>query len=248
MRRGGNRNVTRSSKTGFHELGFWACVRVAIVGARNRALLLKRNGRTAGTATCQLESPMSSVHRIRVLVLHGDPVAQAGLSVAFGRYPDLEVEPPQDPLERESAPDSGAAAMRCRCRGGGLCERRRDGDADRAPGSWVVLTQGRGRGGNRSRVGDPQRARKRRPWLSARGLCARRPCARRARSASRRAPLESASGGAPGGEHFPRAAGRAAKRKCCGWWSRDCATRRSDGAWESRSARSSRTSSRPSTS
>lgn len=54
---------------------------------------------------------MSSVHRIRVLVLHGDPVAQAGLSVAFGRYPDLEVEPPQDPLERESAPDR--APRRC---------------------------------------------------------------------------------------------------------------------------------------
>ena len=44
---------------------------------------------------------MSLVDRIRVLVLHGDPVAQAGLSVAFARYSDLEVRIALDPLDGE---------------------------------------------------------------------------------------------------------------------------------------------------
>jgi DNA-binding NarL/FixJ family response regulator len=44
---------------------------------------------------------MSLVDRIRVLVLHGDPVAQAGLAIAFGRYPDLEVLNAPDPLDGE---------------------------------------------------------------------------------------------------------------------------------------------------
>lgn len=35
---------------------------------------------------------MPSTARIRVRVVHDDPVAEAGLSAAFSRYPDLEVE------------------------------------------------------------------------------------------------------------------------------------------------------------
>ena len=35
---------------------------------------------------------MSHTDRIRVRVVHDDPVAEAGLSAAFSRYPDLEVE------------------------------------------------------------------------------------------------------------------------------------------------------------
>src|ERR1700675_1809202 len=35
---------------------------------------------------------MSLHDRIKVLVLHADPIAQAGLSAAFGRYPDFEVQ------------------------------------------------------------------------------------------------------------------------------------------------------------
>ena len=37
---------------------------------------------------------MSTAHRIRVLVQHCDPVAQAGLSATFSRYADLEVQSP----------------------------------------------------------------------------------------------------------------------------------------------------------
>ena len=40
---------------------------------------------------------MSIIDRIRVLVVHHDPIAQAGLSAAFGRYPDLEVQCNVDP-------------------------------------------------------------------------------------------------------------------------------------------------------
>jgi len=41
---------------------------------------------------------MSSVERIRVTVLHGDPVARAGLCVAFGNYPDFQMqEAPDEP-------------------------------------------------------------------------------------------------------------------------------------------------------
>jgi DNA-binding NarL/FixJ family response regulator len=35
---------------------------------------------------------MHCIDRIRVRVVHNDPVAEAGLSAAFSRYPDLEVE------------------------------------------------------------------------------------------------------------------------------------------------------------
>jgi DNA-binding NarL/FixJ family response regulator len=42
---------------------------------------------------------MSLVGHIRVLVVHSDPVAQAGLLVAFGRYSDLEVKNPAHPLD-----------------------------------------------------------------------------------------------------------------------------------------------------
>lgn len=35
---------------------------------------------------------MSPDDRIKVLVVHADPVAQAGLSAAFSRYPDIEVQ------------------------------------------------------------------------------------------------------------------------------------------------------------
>ena len=41
---------------------------------------------------------MAVALRIRVLVTHGDPVVQAGLSVAFGRYSDLEVQEPLNPV------------------------------------------------------------------------------------------------------------------------------------------------------
>ena len=34
---------------------------------------------------------MAHANRIRVFVLHGDPIARAGLSATFGRYADLEV-------------------------------------------------------------------------------------------------------------------------------------------------------------
>jgi DNA-binding NarL/FixJ family response regulator len=47
---------------------------------------------------------MSQVDRIRVLVLHGDPVAEAGLSVAFGRCPDLDVQSAPPPLDGEQLP------------------------------------------------------------------------------------------------------------------------------------------------
>jgi DNA-binding NarL/FixJ family response regulator len=48
---------------------------------------------------------MSFVDRIRVFVLHGDPVAQAGLSVAFGRYSDLDMQNALDPLGGVPWPD-----------------------------------------------------------------------------------------------------------------------------------------------
>ena len=32
---------------------------------------------------------MAHANRIRVFVLHGDPIARAGLSATFGRYADL---------------------------------------------------------------------------------------------------------------------------------------------------------------
>lgn len=35
---------------------------------------------------------MPVIDRINVLILHGDPIAQTGLHVALGRYPDLEVQ------------------------------------------------------------------------------------------------------------------------------------------------------------
>jgi DNA-binding NarL/FixJ family response regulator len=57
---------------------------------------------------------MSKDDRIRVLVVHADPVAQVGLSAAFSRYPDLEVQdasapfrssPPPHPSARQYAAD-----------------------------------------------------------------------------------------------------------------------------------------------
>lgn len=54
---------------------------------------------------------MPSVERIRVLVVHGDPVARAGLSVAFGKYSDLEV---QDTIEATGSP-SPWVPMGLRC-------------------------------------------------------------------------------------------------------------------------------------
>lgn len=49
---------------------------------------------------------MSFTDRIRVRVVHDDPVAEAGLSAAFSRYPDLEVEGPAD------GPGTGDTALR----------------------------------------------------------------------------------------------------------------------------------------
>lgn len=43
---------------------------------------------------------MSFANRIRVFVIHGDPVARAGLSVAFGRYSDLEIQNAMDANDR----------------------------------------------------------------------------------------------------------------------------------------------------
>lgn len=54
---------------------------------------------------------MAVAFRIRVLVIHGDPVAQAGLSVAFGRYSDLEVQEAVEPM-------ASAASMARLHRGG----------------------------------------------------------------------------------------------------------------------------------
>jgi DNA-binding NarL/FixJ family response regulator len=54
---------------------------------------------------------MSFIECIRVLVLHGDPVAQAGLSVAFGRYPDFEVQDAPEVLHGE--PSSVRSQGRC---------------------------------------------------------------------------------------------------------------------------------------
>src|SRR5258705_8286496 len=55
------------------------------------------------------ESPMSvrkldqeNCDRIKVLVLHADPIARAGLSAACNSYPDLEVREALSQLEDES--------------------------------------------------------------------------------------------------------------------------------------------------
>ena len=53
---------------------------------------------------------MSSIDRIKILVLHADPVAQAGLSAAFSRYPDLEVQDGPDPLQGAPARPAGLGA------------------------------------------------------------------------------------------------------------------------------------------
>jgi DNA-binding NarL/FixJ family response regulator len=50
---------------------------------------------------------MSSSPRIRVRLLHGDPVAQHGLAAAFSKYADLEVE--AIPGDRDSISDSRAS-------------------------------------------------------------------------------------------------------------------------------------------
>jgi two-component system response regulator DesR len=49
---------------------------------------------------------MDAFDPIKVLILHGDPIAQAGLSAAFGRYPDLEVQDRPNPLDCASQPPS----------------------------------------------------------------------------------------------------------------------------------------------
>ena len=45
---------------------------------------------------------MTTGDRIKVLVLHADPIAQAGLAATFGKYPDLEIQDAANPLEREA--------------------------------------------------------------------------------------------------------------------------------------------------
>jgi DNA-binding NarL/FixJ family response regulator len=57
------------------------------------------------------ETTMSFADRIRVLVLHGDPVAQAGLSVAFSSYPDFEVQ--NVPGQWGGEPVTARAQLRC---------------------------------------------------------------------------------------------------------------------------------------
>ena len=54
---------------------------------------------------------MPSHERIKVFVLHADPIARAGLAATFGQYPDLEIEDGEDPLDFEPAP---SARPRCR--------------------------------------------------------------------------------------------------------------------------------------
>ncbi len=44
---------------------------------------------------------MAYANRIRILVLHADPVARAGLSSTFGKYPDLEVVNNADEADEE---------------------------------------------------------------------------------------------------------------------------------------------------
>ena len=54
---------------------------------------------------------MSTAHRIRILVQHSDPVAQAGLSATFSRYADLDV---QDLLsDIDSAPSMSGMPGHC---------------------------------------------------------------------------------------------------------------------------------------
>lgn len=53
---------------------------------------------------------MATAERIRVLVLHGDPVAQAGLSVAFGSYPDFDMQTFSD--RRDGADSPRRSTMR----------------------------------------------------------------------------------------------------------------------------------------
>jgi DNA-binding NarL/FixJ family response regulator len=47
---------------------------------------------------------MSTDHRIRLLVIHNDPLVQAGLTVALHQYPDLEVQNGWDPLAGQPSP------------------------------------------------------------------------------------------------------------------------------------------------
>src|SRR5882672_4021103 len=49
--------------------------------------------------------------RIKVLVLHADPIAQAGLSAAFSRYPDLEVQEAPSPFD--CAPRPHRSSLQC---------------------------------------------------------------------------------------------------------------------------------------
>jgi DNA-binding NarL/FixJ family response regulator len=64
--------------------------------------------RDGWTAVCtlrhELAEPVLFAERIRVLVLHDDPVARAGLSVAFGRYADFEVQDLPSPQTGMPAP------------------------------------------------------------------------------------------------------------------------------------------------
>ena len=50
---------------------------------------------------------MSLTNRIRILVLHRDPVAQAGLSVAFSDHPDMELQESCDSMDRDRSSQSG---------------------------------------------------------------------------------------------------------------------------------------------
>jgi DNA-binding CsgD family transcriptional regulator len=86
---------------GFHELGFSQNRRGPTVG--NKAAFFERiNARpTGGCRILQQGKIMSPTNRIRILVLHRDPVAQAGLSVAFRGHSDFEVQEIHDPVDRD---------------------------------------------------------------------------------------------------------------------------------------------------
>ncbi len=92
------------------------------------AQLLKReNVEHAGGGTCRSRVDLARLNptktgspvgghmypndRIKVLVLHADPIAQAGLSAAFSRYPDLEVQEAPSPFD--CAPRPHRSSLQC---------------------------------------------------------------------------------------------------------------------------------------
>jgi DNA-binding NarL/FixJ family response regulator len=68
------------------------------------------SGRPTGTSwILQLGETMSLTNRIRILVLHRDPVAQAGLSVAFRAHADFQVQESHYSADRDRSSQSDRA-------------------------------------------------------------------------------------------------------------------------------------------